>query len=130
MERYNAPGLEFEGMSQAVVYNGLVHVSGQVALREGKPVGAHDAEVQARQCFANLKAVLEKAGVGLSDVILLRCYLTDAQFYQAYSKVKNELFSAHPPGGTAVVVKALLLPELMLEVEAVAAVPGRSKAGR
>ena len=127
MERYNPPGLQFEGMSQAVVHDGLVHVSGQVALRDGKPAGGGDAEAQARLCFANLEAVLNEAGSALSDVILLRCYLTDAELYPAYAKVKNELFSAHPPCGTAVIVKALLLPELLLEVEAVAAVGSASR---
>jgi enamine deaminase RidA (YjgF/YER057c/UK114 family) len=123
MERFNPPGLVFEGMSQAVLHDGLIHVSGQVALRDGAPVGAGDPEAQARQCFANLEAVLREAGAGLSGVILLRCYLTDAEFYSAYAKVKNELFRAHPPAGTAVIVKALLLPALLMEVEAIAA-PG------
>ena len=121
MKRFNPPGLIFEGMSQAVMHDGLIHVSGQVALRDGKPVGKGDAEAQARQCFANLDAVLREAGAGLPDVILLRCYLTDAASYPAYAKVKNALFGAHPPGGTAVIVKALLMPELLLEIEAVAA---------
>ncbi|MBO6718428.1 MAG: RidA family protein [Rhizobiaceae bacterium] len=126
MERYNPPGLKFEGMSQAVIHNGLVYVSGQVALRNGAPVGTGDPEAQARQCFTNLDAVLSEAGAGLSDLILLRCYLTDAAFYPAYAQVKSELVGRHPPCGTAVIVKALLLPELLLEVEAVAAVSGIS----
>ncbi len=122
MDRFNPPGLAFEGMSQAVRHGGLIHVSGQVALRDGKPTGESDAEAQARQCFVNLEAALAEAGATLADVVLLRCYLIDAEHYQAYAKVKNALFAAHPPCGTAVIVKALLLPEFVMEVEAVASV--------
>lgn len=120
VERFNPPGLAFEGMSQAVAAGSLVVVSGQVALREGKVVGVGDAAAQAEQCFANLAAALQQTGAAMADVLLLRCYLTDADSYPAYAAVKNRLFRDRPPCGTAVIVKALLLPDLLIEVEALA----------
>jgi 2-iminobutanoate/2-iminopropanoate deaminase len=120
IERLNPPGLAFEGMSQAVAFGGLVIVSGQVALKDGRPVGAGDPAAQAKLCFENLRAALAEAGAGLADVVMLRCYLTEETSYPAYAAVKNRLFRDHPPCGTAVVVKALLLPEVLMEVEAFA----------
>ena len=120
IERYNPPGLAFDGMSQASAFGGLVLVSGQVSLRDGKLFGAGDPVAQAGQCFANLLAALREAGAGPQDVGLLRCYLTDASAYPAYAAEKSRIFGAHAPCGTAVIVSALLLPELLMEVEAIA----------
>jgi 2-iminobutanoate/2-iminopropanoate deaminase len=122
-QELNPVGMAFPGMSQGVRVGDTIHVSGQVSLREGKLTGIGDAEAQARQCFANIEATLALAGAGLSDVVALRCYLVDAAHYQAYAAVKNAIFAENPPCGTAVIVKALLLPELLMEVEAVAQLP-------
>ena len=59
----------------------------------------------------------------LPDVVNLRCYLTDNAAYAGYGAVKKELFSALPPASTAVIVKALLLPDLLMEIEATAFKP-------
>lgn len=116
----NPPGMTFAGMSQGVALGDLIHVSGQVALRDGKVTGIGDAAAQARQCFANIEAVLRLAGATMGDIVALRCYLVDAEHYAGYASVKNALFAGNPPCGTAVVVKALLSPGFLLEVEAVA----------
>lgn len=118
--RHNPPGLQFPGMSQAVRCGGFILVSGQVALRDGKVVGVGDAEAQARQCFTNITAVLADAGAVPADVVSLRCYLTRQDAYTGYAKVKAELFNAAPPASTAVIISGLLLPDLLMEVEAVA----------
>jgi len=127
MERrnLNPPGMKFPGMSQGVLKGDLIHVSGQVSLQEGKVVGIGDPVAQARQCFANIEAVLQLAGATLDDVVALRCYLVDAEYYQAYAGVKNALFDANPPCGTAVIVKGLLSPDFLMEVEAVAQISTR-----
>ena len=118
--RLDPPGMRFAGMSQAVRCGEWIHVSGQVALREGKVVGVGDAKAQARQCFDNIAAALAEAGAGLDDVVTLRCYLTDMSAYTGYAEIKSAIFAESPPASTTVVVTALLLPDLLMEVEAVA----------
>lgn len=122
-QELNPAGMAFPGMSQGVRFGDTIHISGQVSLHEGKLVGIGDADAQARQCFANIEAILGLAGARMADVVALRCYLVDAAHYPAYAAVRNALFAEHPPCGTAVIVKALLLPELLMEVEAVAQSP-------
>lgn len=120
-ERFDIPGLSFAGMSQAVRHGDLVHVSGQVALAPGgELVGEGDAAAQAEQALANVEAALTAAGARAEDTIKLTCFLLDAADYPAYAKAKAERFGAAAPASTCVVVKELLDPRLLLEVEAVA----------
>jgi 2-iminobutanoate/2-iminopropanoate deaminase len=120
IERFDPPGMRFPGMSQAVRCGEWVTVSGQVALKDGQVVGAGDAAAQARQCFANIEAALAAAGASLSDIVSLRCYLTDKSAYEGYADIKSMLFKDESPASTTVIISALLIPALLMEVEAVA----------
>ena len=120
VERFDPPGMRFPGMSQAVRCGGWITVSGQVALKDGQVVGIGDATVQAQQCFANIAAVLAEAGASLEDVVSLRCYLTDKSAYKGYADIKSMLFKDKSPASTTVIISALLIPALLMEVEAVA----------
>jgi enamine deaminase RidA (YjgF/YER057c/UK114 family) len=129
VERCNPPGMAFPGMSQAIRCGDWVTVSGQVALRDGQVVGLGDAAEQARQCFANIAAALAAAGAMMEQVTNLRCYLTAKSAYAGYAAVKNALFVDHPPCSTAVIVSELLLPDLLMEVEATAYSPTAQAGG-
>jgi enamine deaminase RidA (YjgF/YER057c/UK114 family) len=98
-------------MSQAVAVESLVYVSGQVALgSDGTIIGLGDPQAQAEQCFHNLRRVLAAGDFELRDVA----------HFAAYAAVKQRLFADHPPATTTVIVAALLDPEMLMEVEAVA----------
>jgi enamine deaminase RidA (YjgF/YER057c/UK114 family) len=112
--------MRFPGMSQAVRCGDWITVSGQVALKDGKVVGAGDAAAQARQCFANIEAVLAEAEASLEHIVSLRCYLTDKSAYQGYAEVKAMLFKDKPPASTTVIINALLVSDLLIEIESVA----------
>jgi enamine deaminase RidA (YjgF/YER057c/UK114 family) len=119
------PERTFPGMSQAVRVGDQVHVSGQVAFDEhGEIVGPGDPAAQAEQCFRNLRAVLAAAGAGPADVVSLRCFLVDPAAYPAYADAKGRFLAGVtvPPAGTGVIVAGLLVPGLLMEVEAVAVV--------
>lgn len=119
-ERFDPPGMRFPGMSQAVRCGEWITVSGQVALKDGKVVGVGDPAAQARQCFDNIAAALAEAGASLRDIVVLRCFLTDKSAYQGYAEVKGMLFQSETPASTTVIINALLIPDLLMEVEAVA----------
>jgi 2-iminobutanoate/2-iminopropanoate deaminase len=111
--------------SQAVKVGNVIHVSGQVAITPDREIiGIGDSEAQARQCFANLARVLTEAGSGLQDVVKLTVFLTGAEHYSGYSAAKREAVGEALPAGTAVVVAALMDPRFLMEVEAVAIIPG------
>jgi 2-iminobutanoate/2-iminopropanoate deaminase len=119
------PGRTFPGMSQAVRIGNQVHVSGQVAFDAlGELVGPDDPEQQAEQCFRNIGTLLDAAGASPADVVSLRCFLVDGDCYPAYAAAKHRFLAGVPvpPAGTAVIVAGLLVPGLLMEIEAVAVI--------
>ena len=115
-----APG----GYSQVVEVRGgrTLYISGQIALdSSGQVVGSGDFTAQIRQVFANLKARLDEAGASFNDVVKLNFYLTDASDIQILRDVRDSYVNREqPPASTLVIVKQLLRPELLIEVDAIA----------
>jgi enamine deaminase RidA (YjgF/YER057c/UK114 family) len=117
------PRRTFAGMSQAVRIGNQIHVSGQVAFDEdGNIVGEGDPKLQAQQCFRNIEALLREAGASPADVVKLTCFLVDGASFPAYSEAKGKFLgdSPVPPASTTVIVAGLLVPGLLMEVEALA----------
>jgi reactive intermediate/imine deaminase len=117
-----APG---NGYSQAVAATGrIVSVAGQIAVdADGNLVGRDDPEAQARQVFENIGAALAAAGSSFGDVIKLTVFVTDMAILPDVRRVRDRYVDAErPPASTAVQVVALVRPELLLEVEALAVV--------
>ena len=100
-----------------------VYISGQIAYDEtGTVVGAGDMKAQAEQVFKNLDAALKAAGATFADIVKMNSYITDMTKAQAVRDVRAKYFGNNAPASTFVEVKGLVRPELMLEVEVVAAV--------
>jgi len=102
----------------------MVYISGQVALdKDGKVVGEADMKAQAEQVFKNLEAALTAAGAKFSDIVKMNTYVTDMDKAPAVREVRTRYFGDTTPASTLVQVVKLARPELMLEIEVVAAVP-------
>ena len=105
-----------------------LHIAGQVSIdRAGKVVGSKDFGAQMRQTYENLRAALESAGAGFADVVKYTTYITRKQDLPEYRTVRNELYGDFYPDGnyppnTLLVVDGLVNDELLVEIEAVAAV--------
>jgi enamine deaminase RidA (YjgF/YER057c/UK114 family) len=117
------------GYSQVAVVNDgkIVYVAGQVALdRSGNLVGKDDFRAQVQQVFENLKAAVEAAGGDFKDVIKLNYYCSenvDPSQLPVVREVRDKYVNtANPPTSTFVVVKRLVRPEWLIEVDAVAVV--------
>ena len=115
------------GTYSHVVRSGdTLYLSGQVAKApDGSVIGAGDAEAQCRQVFANLRAILAESGSSLDEVIKFTTYLTDAAYVEAYRSVRNDLLAKPMPANTLVIVAGLASPDLLVEIEAIAAVSAR-----
>ena len=101
-----------------------VYISGQIALdKDGNLVGAADMRAQAEQVFRNLQAALAAAGAKFGDVVKMNTYTTDMSQVQAIRDVRARYFGNMTPASTLVQVVRLARPDLLLEVEVVAAVP-------
>ena len=108
-------------LSQAIRVGELLFVSGQAALDEhGELVGVGDFDAQAEQVFRNLKRVLEAGGSRLERIIKVTIYLTDMANFPKIVELRGKWFTEPYPADTIVQVAALALPELELEIEAIA----------
>ena len=109
--------------SDAIRSQGFLYVSGCVSLdQQGNVVGSGDVDAQVRQVFDNLGAVLRAGGAGFEDVLKLTIYLTNIDDRPALTEPRKRLFGEHRPASTLVEVSALALPELLVEIEAIAEV--------
>jgi reactive intermediate/imine deaminase len=112
-------------ISQAIRVGDLVYTSGQAAIDlEGNLVGVGDFDAQAEQVFANLQAVLAAADSGLDRVVKVTIYLTDMGNFPKIVALRERYFREPWPADTIVEVASLALPELEIEIEAVALADG------
>jgi 2-iminobutanoate/2-iminopropanoate deaminase len=101
----------------------LIFVSGQLARdKTGQIVGPGDMRLQLRQTLENIKAALEAAGASLKDLVRTNTYVTDIDEYFKHVDVRMEYYSHAMPTSTTVEVRRLSQPELMVEIDAIAAV--------
>jgi 2-iminobutanoate/2-iminopropanoate deaminase len=125
-QEYRVEGLPepFSHYTDAVRAGELLFVSGCVALDgDGNLVGEGDVVAQARQVFTNIGLCLVAAGASFADVVKVTTFLTDIRDRTAVNTVRQEVFGDARPASTLVEVSALVLPEFLIEVEAVAVVP-------
>jgi enamine deaminase RidA (YjgF/YER057c/UK114 family) len=107
--------------SQAVQVGGMIWISGQVGINE-KFEMAEGIEAQARQAFVNLEQVLNEAGGSLEDIVELVTYHISMSDMRKFSKVKSEFIPNNYPAWTAVGIKELVLPGLLVEIKATAVI--------
>ena len=105
--------------AQAVRVGDLGFTAGQPGIdpRTGQGAGA-TFEAQARQAFANLRAVLEDAGSRLERAVQLTCYVADAGAFGTLNALLEAYFPESPPARSTPVVA--LPRELLFSVDAIA----------
>lgn len=107
--------------SQAIVHNGLVYTSGQIALNPQGIMNEGDIQAQTTQVFENLKAILEQAGSSLQKVIKTSVFLSDMENFGAMNAVYVTYFGDHKPARSTIAVKTLP-KNALIEIECIAAI--------
>lgn len=105
--------------SQAMIANGMVFTSGQIALTPLGEMLTGDVKEQCVQVLANLKAVLEAAGSSLDKVIKTTIFLDNMDDFGAVNALYAQAFGDHKPARSTVAVKTLP-KNALVEIDAVA----------
>ena len=110
--------------SQAVIHNGIVYLSGQIAIDPAtNQLIEGDVVAQTHRVLTNLKAVLETAGSSLESVLKTTVFLKEMADFPKMNEVYGQYFSANPPARST--VQAAKLPrDVSVEIDAIAAVIG------
>ena len=111
------------GYSYAIKKAGTpVFISGQVALdADGRLVGENDVAAQVEQVFRNLRTVVEGCGGTMDDIVKITIFVTDASYRPTVATARQRHFKEGAyPASTYLVVSALAVPQLLVEIEAVA----------
>ncbi|MBI3819683.1 MAG: RidA family protein [Planctomycetes bacterium] len=106
--------------SQAVMIDGWIYCSGQIALdpETGQLVGG-DTRAQTERVLLNLRGVLAEAGCTFEDVVKATVYLADLNDFSSMNEVYGKVFSNHPPARST--IQAAKLPRgALVEIDVVA----------
>ncbi len=109
-------------LSQGIRFGNLLFVSGQAGADEDGRIVEGGFSAQGEQAFANLRRALTAGGSSLKDVIKVTIFVTDMGNFQEVVELRRKFFSEPYPADTIAEVKALYDPEVMIEIEAIAAI--------
>ena len=107
--------------SQAIINQGLVYTSGQIAINpETSNIEATTIEDQTRQVMINLSEILKEANSSMKNIIKTTCFSADIKDFAAFNEVYAEYITTNP-ARSCVAVKDL--PKAVLvEVEVIATI--------
>jgi enamine deaminase RidA (YjgF/YER057c/UK114 family) len=110
------------GFAPATKIGNLIFVSGHTGTNaQGRVHGGMREQTQ--QTFANVEIALKAAGATMADVMKITCFLVRASDYAVYAEEREKAFPADSqPASSTIVVKELVRPEFLVEIEAIAAI--------
>lgn len=100
----------------------VLYVSGQVGT-DAKGKVAAGIEKQCDNVFKNIGTVLKSAGMNYADIIKVTVFLTDPRFIGPFRAVRDQYIHDPFPASTLLIVSGLASPDMMVEVEVIAARP-------
>ena len=106
------------GYSRAVRVGQHVFIAGTAPIMADRSDPPYDPYGQAERCLEILVEALKEVGAGPEHVVRTRIYLTDADDIDEVGRAHGEVFKEVRPVTTALVVKALLDPRWLVEIEA------------
>jgi 2-iminobutanoate/2-iminopropanoate deaminase len=115
-----APGPTYHHAVEIPAGARVIHVSGQIGQKKDGSVPA-TIEEQSEVVWGNIQAILADAGMDVSNLVKITSYVTKHENFAKYAAVRAKYLGTNRPASTGLVVSALVRPEWLIEVEAVAA---------
>lgn len=111
------PSLPF---SEVVISNGMAYVSGQVSIDKDVKLIEGGIEEQTKVTLENLKAVLERAGLSLDNVVRTGCYLLNREDLPGFAKVYAQYFTSDKPARSTIFISSLPIEGTIVEIDCIA----------
>jgi len=105
-------------LSRAIRAGDFVFITGQVPMRDGKPMTDGTIEEQTRACIESLQQILAEAGCELDDVVKSMVWLKRREDFPGFNAVYAEYFAEQPPTRSALISDFLI--DILVEIECVA----------
>ena len=105
-------------LSRAIRAGDFVFITGQVPMRDGKPMTEGTIEEQTRACIESLQQILAEAGCELGDVVKSMVWLKRREDFPGFNAVYAEYFAEQPPTRSALISDFLI--DILVEIECVA----------
>ena len=105
-------------LSRAIRAGDFVFITGQVPMRDGKPMTDGTIEEQTRACIESPQQILAEAGCELGDVVKSMVWLKRREDFPGFNAVYAEYFAEQPPTRSALISDFLI--DILVEIECVA----------
>jgi 2-iminobutanoate/2-iminopropanoate deaminase len=128
-EYLNSPGTEALGLpfSEAVRVGNTLYVAGQLGLVRGKlELVGGGIRAETKQAMENMKAILERNGSSMNDVVKCTVFLADMKEFPIFNEVYRPFFPVHFPARSTVGASGLALGG-RIEIECIAVIPAKKK---
>jgi len=108
--------------SQAIIYNGIIYLSGQGPIDSQTNQVVHGTiEQETELSMENVRIILEESGSSLSKVLQINAYLLNIREYGRFNEVYRRYFPKEPPARTC--IQAARLPfDIRVEISAIACI--------
>jgi enamine deaminase RidA (YjgF/YER057c/UK114 family) len=111
------------GYARAAIVDGWVLVSGTTGFDAATKTFPPDVETQCENCFRNIERALKEAGAGLADLVRVLIFLAnESDFEKVAPIIRKHCYAARPTN--TLVFARMVLPEMLIEIEATAKLPG------
>jgi len=104
-----------------------LYVAGQIGIRKDGSVPA-TVEGQSEIAWQNVVAILAAAGMKVTDIVKMTQFLVNLEDFPKYAATRAKFLVGHRPASTGLVIRSLVKPEYLVEVEVVAAKAALAKA--
>lgn len=105
-------------LSRAVRAGDMIYLTGQIPMRDGKPMTDGSIEEQTRSCMESIRETLQMAGCNLKDIVKTTVWLRDRTDFPGFDATYGEYFETDPPARTGLVSEFLV--DIRVEIECVA----------
>lgn len=107
------------GYCRAIRKGNFIAISGTTAIDEGSSIFAPgNAYAQTKRCFVLIEKALKQMNASPSDIVRTRMFVTDIRRAFEYGRAHMEFFKDFPPATSMIEIASLILPELLIEIEA------------